>query len=463
MDHDHGVVTCSRLVSPEPPTSSPRTTREDYATRRARIARTLGDSALILHGGEPRTRSNDTEYRFRPDSDFHYLTGLAEPGAIMVLRPEHETPFTLFVRPKDRAAEVWSGRRVGPQGAIERFGADAAHPLEKLTEELPKLLDGAREVHLPFGRYKRLDNLVLRAIGSLHRNNRTGKMPPEALRDARVSLGEDRVIKDDAALAALRHAVDITVDAHLLAMRAVRPGMHEHEIEAIVEHEFRRRGSTGPGYGSIVGAGDNATILHYVENSALMRDGELLLVDAGAEWDLFSGDLTRTYPVGGRFTPAQRALYDVVLEANRAGIETATVGSDIDAIHARCLRVLCEGLVDLGLLSGSVDAVLEDKSYQTYYPHRTSHWLGVDVHDAGYYCVGGKPRPLQPGMVLTVEPGLYVPADDETAPVALRGCGIRIEDDVLVRDDGPEVLTHRAPKDADALESLVGSRLQKNP
>jgi Xaa-Pro aminopeptidase len=446
-------MTCSAPVVPQPPSTS----REDRAARRARIAERLGEGALVLCGGELRTRSNDTEYRFRPDSDFHYLTGLSEPGAVMVLRPGHDTPFTLFVRPRDPKAEVWSGRRVGPEGAIEHYDADAAHPLADLPERLPKLLDGVREVHLPFGRHPRLDQRVLRAISSLHRTNRNGSMPPEALRDARVTVGEDRVVKDAAALAALRHAVDITVDAHRLAMRATRPGMHEYEIEAILEHAFRRHGSSGPGYGSIVGSGDNATILHYVENTAPLHDGDLLLVDAGAEWELFSGDLTRTYPVSGRFTPAQRELYDIVLRANRAGIETATIGSDIEAIHARCLRVLSEGLIDLGLVDGPLDAVLEHQRYETYYPHRTSHWLGVDVHDAGYYCIGGKPRPLQAGMVLTVEPGLYVPADDETAPQALRGCGIRIEDDVLVDEAGPEVLTHRAPKDADALESLVGT------
>ena len=416
----------------------------------------LHGGALVLHGGDLKQRSNDTDFRFRPDSDFHYLTGLAEPGAVMVLRPDHPQPFTLFVRPRDPKAEVWSGRRVGPEGAIEHFDADAAYPLDELAEELPKLLDGVREVFVPFGR-QRLNQAVLRAIGSLHRANRSGKSPPETLHDARVTLGEDRVIKDDAALAALRHAVDITVDAHLEAFRATRAGMHEYEIEAIIEHAFRRRGSTGPGYGSIVGTGDNATILHYVENASVLREGELLLVDAGAEWDYFSGDLTRTVPVSGRFTPAQRDLYDVVLRANQAGIEAATVGSTIDAIHERCVRILCEGLIDLGLLDGPLDAALEQKTYETYYPHRTSHWLGIDVHDAGYYCIDGEPRPLQPRMVLTVEPALYVGANDERAPQSLRGCGIRIEDDVLVREDGPEVLTHRAPKDPDAIEALMGA------
>ena len=233
--------------------------------------------------------------------------------------------------------------------------------------------------------------------------------------------------------------------------------MHEFEIEALLEYEFRRRGSAGPGYGSIVGAGDNATILHYVENDAVMAPGSLLLVDAGAEWDLMSGDLTRTYPVSGRFTPAQRDLYAIVLEANKAGIEGTVVGNHIDAVHETCLKILSQGLLDLGLLDGTLDEVLEEEKYKRFYMHRTSHWLGADVHDAGYYCLQRQPRPLQPGFVLTVEPGLYVSAADEEAPEELRGTGIRIEDDVLVTDTGPEVLTHEAPKEIADLEAIVGS------
>ncbi|MBC8074330.1 MAG: aminopeptidase P N-terminal domain-containing protein [Deltaproteobacteria bacterium] len=426
-----------------------------YAARRARIAARLGDAALVLYGGELRTRSNDTEYRFRPDSDFHYLTGLREPGAIMVLRGNAEPRFVLFVRPRDAEAEVWSGRRVGPEGATGRYGADLAHPLDELTEQLPKLLDGAKDVHLPIGRWRALDGHVMRAIDHLRRRNRWGETPPELIHDARATVGEDRIVKDVGALAALRRAADITVDAHLAAMAATRGGAHEYEIEALIEYEFRRRGADGPGYGSIVGAGDNATILHYVDNDARMHDGQLLLIDAGAEVELFSADLTRTLPVSGRFSPAQRELYEIVLAANRAGIALATVGSDIDTIHRACLRVLCEGLHGLGLIDGTVDDALEHEHYKPYYMHRTSHWLGADVHDAGYYTLARQPRPLQPGYVLTVEPGLYVAADDARAPAELRGCGIRIEDDVLVRTEGPEVLTARAPKSIEDVETAM--------
>lgn len=427
-----------------------------HAARRARIAARLGDAALVLYGGELRTRSNDTEFRFRPDSDFHYLTGLREPGAVMVLRGHAEPRFVLFVRPRDAEAEVWSGRRVGPEGATARYGADAAHPLAELGEQLPKLLDGARAVHMPIGRWRALDTQVMRAIDHLRRRNRWGETPPDIIHDARTTLGEDRIFKDAGALAALRRAVEISVDAHLAAMAATKPGAWEYEIEALLEYEFRRKGAEGPSYGSIVGAGDNATILHYVENESQLHDGQLLLVDAGAEVDLFAADITRTMPVSGRFTPAQRDVYEIVLAANRAGIAQTTVGGDIDTIHRTCLRILCEGLRDLKLLDGDIDAALEQESYKKYYMHRTSHWLGADVHDAGFYTLSRQPRPLQPGFVLTVEPGLYIAADDERAPAELRGTGIRIEDDVLVRSEGPEVLTARAPKAIDDVEAAMG-------
>ena len=457
-----GVGRASRPGSGAACGDAPRPDADACAQRRRRIAAALGtDAALVLGGGELRSRSGDTEHRFRPDSDFYYLTGLAEPGAMMVLRPGQDPELALFVRPRDAEKEVWSGRRIGPEGATAAFGANKAFPLEELRKELPGLLDGVREVHVPLVGAAQRE--VVNAIEGLRRRNRYGTRPPEALVDARVIVGEDRIVKDDAALRSLRRAVEITVAGHLEAMQRVRPGMHEYEIEAIVEYAFRRRGSGGPGYGTIVGAGDNATILHYVDNDGPLRDGTLLLVDAGAEWDLHTGDLTRTYPVSGRFTPAQRDLYEIVLAANRAGIAATMVGNHIDAIHQTCLRVLVQGLLDIGLLEGSLDQLLEQEGYKKYYMHRTSHWLGADVHDAGWYCLQREPRPLRPGFVLTVEPGLYVAADDETAPPELRGTGIRIEDDVLVTELGPEVLTHAAPKAVSDLEAIIGSAADAGP
>lgn len=434
---------------------------EVHATRRARIAETLRRdcAALVLYGGSLRNRSNDTDFRFRPDSDFHYLTGLEEPGAVMVLRPDEgggEPTFTLFVRPRDRDAETWSGRRVGPEGAVEQFGATQAHPLGELDEHLPKLLDGCEQIYLPVGRWAKLDAAVRRAVAHLRRRNREGTTPPHRYGEVADLLGEDRIRKDDAALASLRRAIEISAEAHVAAMRRTKPGVFEYEIEAVLEYEFRRRGSTGPGYGTIVGTGDNATILHYVANRDRLREGDVLLVDAGAEWDYFSGDITRSWPVNGRFRPEQRALYEVVLAANLAGIEKATVGSNIDAIHEACVRVLCDGIAQLGLLNESAEQIREQMLYKKFYMHRSSHWLGVDVHDAGRYTLGGKPRPLAPGHVLTIEPGLYIAADTADVPDAFRGLGVRIEDDVLIAEPGPEVLTAGAPKQIGELEALVG-------
>jgi Xaa-Pro aminopeptidase len=447
----------------------PRPGVEVYAQRRARIASQLRreSAALLLFGGALQTRANDTEFRFRPDSDFHYLTGLEEPGAVMLLRPgsgSDELRLTLFVRPRDRDAEVWSGRRIGPLGAVEQFGATEAFALGEVDERLPGLLDGSETVYLPIGRWPSLDATLAKAVSSLRRRNREGRTPPRRYGEVADLLGEDRIIKDAAALASLRRAIDISAAGHLAAMRQTKPGMWEYEVEALLEYEFRRRGSSGPGYGSIVGGGDNATVLHYVDNRARLAEGEVLLIDAGAEWDYFSGDITRSWPVSGRFTAEQRAVYEVVLAANLAGIERAVIGSNIDAIHETCLDVLCQGIAELGLIPSveghgpTAAAQIRDEGlYKRFYMHRTSHWLGVDVHDAGRYTIDGKPRPLAPGHVLTVEPGLYIAGDDMEVPERFRGLGVRIEDDVLVTADGPEVLSAEAPKLITELEAIIGS------
>lgn len=414
----------------------------------------------MLFGGRVRTRANDTEYRFRPDSDFHYLTGLSEPEAVMLLLPGEragDERLIMFVRKRDREAEIWSGRRPGPEGVKRDFGADEAHPLAAIPEQLPKLLDGCGHVWLPLGRDPGLDRRALAAIGLLKRRNRDGQRAPRGLLDAAQLIGEDRITKDAGALSSLRRAVELSAQAHTDAMKHTRPGMFEYEVEARLEYCFRRAGSSGPGYGSIVGAGDNATILHYVDNRDELADGSIILIDAGAEWDYFSGDITRSWPVNGKFTPPQRDLYEVVLAANEAGIEKSVVGSSIDAIHETCLRVLAEGMRSLNLLRQSVDEILAKQLYKRYYMHRTSHWLGVDVHDAGDYTIDGTSRPLEPGFVLTVEPALYVAADDPDAPQELLGTGVRIEDDVWVTGDGPEVLSKACPKAVAELEAIIGT------
>lgn len=428
-----------------------------YAQRRRRLGERMGDAALVLHAGALQTRSNDTEHRFRPDSNFYYLTGLAEPGALLVFRPRRAPALTLFLPAQGERDILYNGRRPGPDAVRERIGADAAHPSAEQGATLAKLLDKLDTVYVPFADSPAAKNAVHAAIEALRANERGGDVAPECLRDARPLLGEDRIIKDAAALACLRTAIEISAAGHLAAMRATRPGRHEFEIEAVLHHEFLRRGSSGPGYATIVGAGANATTLHYIANRARLEHGQLLLVDAGAEWEWFTGDITRTWPVSGKFSPAQRDLYDIVLAANEAGIAAATVGSSLDAIHHVCLRRLADGLRQLGLLAASVDEILEKELHKKYYPHRTNHWLGSDVHDAGRYNENGVARPLRAGMVLTVEPALYIPAADDGAPPELRGLGVRVEDDVLVRDAGPEVLTHMVPKRTPELEALVGA------
>lgn len=441
---------------------SPRAVRPNFDTcrqRRARISAALEQgpqpAALVLYAGDVRPRSAVTEYRFRPNADFYYLVGLAEPGAVMVLRPDHATPFTLFVRANDPKAELWNGSRIGPERATELLGADAVFPLEALAKQLPPLLDGVAHVHVPID--SKAERWVNRALQRLHQRNRSGTSAPHAKVDARDVMGEERLIKDPPALDSLNRAIEITAIAHTQAMRTARVGMAEFQIEALLEYEFRRQGASGPGYSTIVGSGPNTTILHYTENDGPLRDGDLLLIDAGAEWDLYTADLTRTFPVSNRFCSAQRDLYEVVLCANEVGIESAIVGNNINAIHDRVLEVLVDGLIELKLLVGHRDDVIANRDYERFYPHRTSHWLGADVHDVGTYCIDGQARPLVAGHVFTVEPGLYVRADDTAAPAAFRGIGIRIEDDVLVTDTGPEVLTHGVPKSIAEIEAIRAS------
>ncbi|HEY8374828.1 MAG TPA: aminopeptidase P N-terminal domain-containing protein [Nannocystis sp.] len=440
------------MVLPSVPSPDPAA----CAARRARIVARLEGAALVLGAGEAPIRSGDTHYRFRPDSNFYYLTGLWEPGCTLVLRPGREPCCTLFMPVQDERDVLYHGRRPGPDEVRAALGVDAVRPAPELSAELPGLLDGIDEVYLPFSTCPELQRAVFAAIERLRAGDRRGEVAPTCLRDARALLAEERLVKDEAALAALRRAIAISAAGHAAAMRATRPGRLELEIEAIVEHEFRRLGASGPGYETIVAAGPHACTLHYTAARGTLKDGDLLLVDAGAEWELFTGDITRTYPISGRFTPIQRQAYEIVLAANEAGIAAATVGASIDAVHMACLRVLCAGLRELGLLATDVEAAIAGELYRPYYPHKTSHWLGADVHDVGRYTVSGQPNPLRPGFVLTVEPGLYFPLEDERVPAGLRGVGIRIEDDVLVTAAGPEVLTAAVPKRADELEAIVG-------
>jgi len=426
-----------------------------YAERRAQLMQRIGPrAALVLASPPEQLRNGDTHFKFRQDSDILYLTGFEEPGAAVVLRPGSDKPFVLMVRPRDPAEETWTGRRAGVEGAVRDFGADAAWPAAELDDRLAEIISGAEEIHYPFGRDPALDAAVARVLARLRARERRGTRAPVRLVDARLSLHEMRLVKTPDEVATQRKAAAITAEAHVAAMRAAREAANEHEIEAIVDYTFRRRGGTGPGYPTIVGGGVNATILHYVENRAPLQRGQLLLVDAGCEIDGYTADVTRTWPIGARFSPAQRRLYEAVLDTQIAAIEAVRPGATLDAIHHDVVQRLTGHLVSLGLLSGEVPALIESGAYKQFYMHRTSHWLGMDVHDVGFYSIDGVARPLVPGMVLTIEPGLYV-AEDADVPAEYRGLGVRIEDDILVTASGHDNLTASTPKSVADLEAIT--------
>jgi Xaa-Pro aminopeptidase len=431
-----------------------------FAARRAALCEALGPGATVIVRSLPeRLRNGDAHHRFRQHSDVVYLTGFTEPETTVVIRPGAEAErFVMFVRPRDPEREVWDGRRAGVEGAQAQFGADAAYPAIELPARLGALIENRDELHYELGLDPDLDRLIAGTIARLRHTERKGKRPPRAVIDPRASLHELRLRKRPEEIAALRRAAAITTEAHLAAMALGRPGVLEHEVEAVLEYTFRRRGGQGPGYTSIVGAGENATILHYVENRCAIAEGDLVLVDAGCEYGHYTADITRTWPASGRFSAAQRAVYEVVLAAQKSAIALAVPGGSIDRIHEHCVRELTAGLVALGLLAGPPEARVADLAYKRYFMHGTSHWLGLDVHDAGAYMPGGAARLLEPGMVITVEPGLYIAADDAAAPAELRGIGVRIEDDVLVTAGAPEVLTAACPKELADVEAACRAR-----
>ncbi len=429
--------------------------RPDFAHHRQRLLERLGaDEAVLLFGAPHPLRNGDSEFRYRPDSDVYWLTGWEQSDCAVFLRPG-EAPFTLFVQPKDKERETWTGRRPGPEGARERFGADAAFPIEKVADELVRLLQGVRTLHYAFGRDHDNDLLLLGAIQRAQKAARKTFLdtPDGFIGPARL-LHDLRLIKGPDEIAVMREAARITGEAHRAAMKEARPGRNEREIEALIEWTFRREGGNGPGYGTIVAGGPNACILHYIENKDVLLDGDLLLIDAGCEYELYTGDVTRTFPVGGKFTEPQRRVYEHVLAAQEASFAFARAGQPYRAMHDASVRRLTEGMIDLGLLQGPVDDRIADDSYRKYYMHGTGHWLGLDVHDAGAYVRGNTSRPLVAGNIVTVEPGLYIAPDDMDAPRELRGIGIRIEDDLLITDGEPENLTRDIPKTVSEIEAF---------
>ena len=427
-----------------------------FARRRVRLMESLSEGATILTAGHDTPRNNDVDHEFRQLSDFWYMTGFDEPNAVAVLRPGSDQPYVLFVNPYDARFETWVGPRAGVDGAVESHGADAAFPVEELDEKLAELLTEVETVHYSLGADDRLDGLVSRLVGQRRSGAQRGGRPLLGVVDPKPAVDGMRLIKSAGEITALEGAIEITRQGFDAAMGSTQPGVHEYQVQAELEASFRRLGSPRNGYPSIVASGGNACILHYIKNRALLNDGDLLLIDAGAEVDYYTADITRTWPVNGRFSPEQRAVYQVVLEAQRQAFHAITPGAGFDQPHLAALRTLVQGLIDLGALEGNIDGLIEQQAYRPYYMHGTSHWLGLDVHDAGPYKEGEQATELREGMVFTIEPGLYFGPQATESPQALRGIGIRIEDDVLVTKDGYRVLSEAIPSQMEEIEARVG-------
>lgn len=428
----------------------------EFARRRKQLMRMAGPNAiLILPAAPERVRSHDTFHPYRQDSDFWYLSGFNEPDAVLVLVPGRKHgEVILFCRERDPQRERWDGPRAGQEGAVDIYGADDAYPIEDVDDILPGLLEGRSRVYYHFGRDADFDLKLIGWLRHVRGQVRMGAQPPHEFLELGHLLHELRLFKSKAELALMQRAADISVLAHQTAMRAARPGIHEYELQAQLECVFRSHDGW-PAYNSIVGAGGNACVLHYRANNALARDGDLVLVDAGVEYRGYASDITRTFPVNGRFDKAQRALHDLVASAQAAALQQARPGVAYEAGHEAAVMTLTEGLLRLGLLKGKLEKNIADGEYRRFYQHKTGHWIGLDVHDVGEYRLGGESRLLEPGMVFTIEPGLYIAPDDTRVAAQWRGIGIRIEDDVVITDDGHRVLTDALARSADDIEALM--------
>jgi Xaa-Pro aminopeptidase len=428
-----------------------------FRARRQRLLASMaaeGGGIAVIPTAPERARNRDTHYPYRYDSYFHYLSGFREPEAVLVLLTDPVPRSLLFCREKDQEREIWDGYRFGPAGAREVFGFDEAHPIAEFASRLPELMANQPAVFYALGYDAEFDARISAALNGVRANARSGAVPPAAIRDVRALVDEMRLFKDDFELALMRRAAAISAEGHRRAMATARPGAFEYEVEAELLHAFRRHGAQSPAYPSIVASGANACVLHYVDNDRPMEDGDLLLIDAGCEVDGYASDITRSFPVNGRYSGPQRDVYELVLAAQAAAVAAIRPGAHWNEPHEAAVKVLAQGLVDLRLLPGSLDASLESGSYRRFYMHRTGHWLGLDVHDAGEYKVRGEWRTLAPGMMLTVEPGCYIrPADD--VPEAFWNIGVRIEDDALVTAEGCELITAATPKTVAEIEDLM--------
>lgn len=435
------------------------TFRDELHNRRERIRAFLKQpeaksDVLVLFSAPVYLRNGDVEHTYRQHSDFYYLSGLEEPESALVITAD-EPGYVLFVRERDRERETWEGRRAGTEGALAIYGADQAFCIDEFSSKIADLLEDRQRVHFLFGEQQAWDSAVLDAVAAVRTRRRKRVDPPSELVDARSILHEARLRKSTFEQQRLADVAELSARAHLQAMMRCQPGMREWELQDVVENEFRRRGSRRVAYDSIVGSGENATILHYRENESVMQPGDLVLIDAGAELDYLAADITRTFPVSGSFSDVQAKLYQLVLDAQVVAIEECRVGRTMDDVHEAAAKVIGEGLLELGLMSESdaSDAALRKKRISHFFMHKTSHYIGMDVHDVGRYFEGGKLRTLEAGMVITVEPGLYIAADDESSPAEFRGIGIRIEDDILITEGGPSNLTSLVPKTIKEVEA----------
>lgn len=435
------------------------TTPVEYQQRREQLMAKIGDGTAIFRSAPMAVMHNDVEYSYRQDSDFFYLTGFNEPNAVAVLAPHHEEhKFILFVQPKDSDKETWTGYRVGVDNAKNIYGADQAYDISELDKKLPQYLQKADRIYYRLGRDQQFNQIILNHWQNLIRVYPKHGTGPIAIQDVGTILHPQRLIKSEKELQLMRKAAEISVLAHQKAREFTQPGKYEYQVQAEIEYLFHQHGGT-PAYPSIVASGENACILHYIENNRQMQDQDLLLIDAGCAYKYYNADITRTFPVNGKFTPEQKIIYELVLQAQMTAIEQIKPGTPYKQLHDTAVRVLVEGLMDLGLLKGDIDEIIKEEKYKPFYMHRTGHWLGLDVHDVGVYQWGEEPQLLQPGQVLTVEPGIYIKPDIK--PVEGQpevdgrwlGIGVRIEDDVLVTADGYEVLTAGVPKSVSAMES----------
>ena len=429
---------------------------DQFAIRRTTLMNTLSNGAIILTAGHDTPRNNDVDHEFRQLSDFWYFTGFDEPDAVALIRPNSENQYILFVNPYDPRFEIWVGHRAGTDGAVSNFGADLAYPVEELAEKLPDLLSEVADLQYSIGSDSIVDPMISKLVSQRRAGSQRGGPPLLNVTDPQSAIDQMRLIKSELEIESLQNAIDITGRGFESAMRSTNPGSYEYQVQAEMEVNFRRMGSPRNGYPSIVASGGNACILHYIKNRARLNDGDLLLIDAGAEIDFYTADITRTWPVNGKFSPEQRAVYQIVLDAQANAFDAIIPGAGFDKPHMAALRTLVQGLKDLKVLDGSVDGLIEEQAYRPYYMHGTSHWLGLDVHDSGPYRNADRATELQSGMVFTIEPGLYFGTQATESPSHLKGIGIRIEDDVLVTNTGHKVLSSSIPSEIDDIENLVG-------